>query len=74
MSKRLSICIGSGFGYRFGFGFVWVWFYGISTIVDYLMPNPDFTRIFNDQTVIFLTLQFSISKQSQMVPSIAMYH
>ena len=28
----------------------------------------------NDQTVLFLTNQFSISQQSWMVPSIAMYH
>ena len=28
----------------------------------------------NIQTVLFLTIQFSISQQSQMVPSIAMKH
>ncbi len=27
----------------------------------------------NDQTCLFLTIQFSISQQSQMVPCIAMY-
>ena len=51
------------------------------------MPNPVFTYIsniwfvntfcryiqLNDQTVLFLTIQFSISQQSWMVPSIAMY-
>ena len=24
-----------------------IWFYGISTIVDYLMPNSDYTYILN---------------------------
>ena len=52
------------------------WFYGISTIVGYLMTNPVFTYILdiifvntfssykqlNDQTVLFLTIQFSISQ------------
>ena len=66
----------------------WVWFYGISTIFSYLMPNPFFTYISNiwfvnafcrntqltDQTVLFLTIQFSISQQSWMVSSIAMYN
>ena len=51
-----------------------VWFNGISTIVGYIMPNPVFTYILsiwfvnlfykctliNDQTVLFLTIQFSI--------------
>ena len=51
-----------------------VWFYGISTIVGYLIPNPIFTYILNiwlvnifcrlkklnDQMVLFLTIQFSI--------------
>ena len=55
-----------------------IWFYGISTIVGYLMPSPVFTHILNiwfvktfykytqlhDQTVLFLTFQFSISQQS----------
>ena len=27
--------------------FGWVWFYGISTIVGYLMPNPLYTYIYN---------------------------
>ena len=50
-------------------------FSGISTIIGYLMPNPVFTYIssiwfvntfcrypqLNDQTVLFLTIQFSIS-------------
>ena len=27
----------------------------------------------NEQTVLFLTIQFSLSQQSQMVPSIDMY-
>ncbi len=52
------------------------------------MPNPVFTYTLNiwfvntccrytqqnDQTVLILTIQFSISQQSWMVPSIAMYH
>ena len=52
-----------------------VWLYSKSTIVGYLMPNPVFTYILdkqivntfcrytqlNDQTVLFLTIQFSIS-------------
>ena len=41
-------------------GLVWfglVWFYGISTIVGYLMPNP----FVNLKTVLFQTLQFRIS-------------
>ena len=54
-------------------GLVWfglVWFYGISTIVGSLMPNPVFTYILNtsfenrflgwtqlnDQTLLFLTV------------------
>ena len=55
-----------------------VGFYGISTIVGNLMPNPVFTYILNiwsvnmfcrhtqlnDQTVLFLTIQFSIIQQS----------
>ena len=55
-----------------------VWFYGISTIVCYLMPNPAFTGIldiwlvdtfywytqWNDQTVLFQSIQFSVSQQS----------
>ena len=36
-----------------------VWFYGISTIVCYLMPNP-FLYIY---TVLFQTIQFNISTQ-----------
>ena len=53
-----------------------VWFYDISTTVGYLMPNPVFTHILNkwfvntfyrytqlnDQTVPFLTIQFSLSQ------------
>ena len=55
----------------------WFGFYGISTIVGYLMPSPVFTYILNirfvnifldtqlnDQTVQFLRIQFSISQQS----------
>ena len=52
-----------------------VWFNGISTVVGYFMPNPIFTYVLNiwfvnpfcrytqliDQTVLFLTNQFSIS-------------
>ena len=55
-----------------------VWFYGMSTIVGYLMPNSVFTYVLNiwsvntfcsythlnDQTVLFLTIQLSISQQS----------
>ena len=58
--------------------FVSVLVYGISTIVDYSMPNSLFTYILNiwfvntfcrytqlnGQTVLFLTIQFSISEQS----------
>ena len=65
-----------------------VWFYGISIIVTYLMPNPLYTYILNvwfvnlfrrytmlnDQTVLFLTIQFSLSQQSKMVTSISIYH
>ena len=32
-----------------------------------------FTQL-NDQTIPFETIQFSISKQSWMVPTVAMYH
>ena len=48
------------------------WFYGISTIVGYLMTSPAFTYILdiwfvntqlNEQTVLFLTIQFSISQK-----------
>ena len=28
----------------------------------------------NDQTILFQTIQFSISQQNRMVPNIAMYH
>ena len=59
--------------YKDWFGLVW--FYGISTIVGYLMPKPIFTYIFNtwfanifcwytqlnDQTVSFETIKFSMS-------------
>ena len=52
-----------------------VWFYGISTIVGYLMPNTVFTYTLNiwfvntfcrytqlnNQSVLFLTIQFSKS-------------
>ena len=31
-----------------------VWFYGISTIVGYLMPNPVYTYILNIYDVIWL--------------------
>ena len=57
-----------------------VWFYGISTIVGYLMPNPVFTYISNiwflntfcryrhleDQKALFLTTQFSINHLSEL--------
>ena len=51
------------------------WFYGISTIIGHLIPNPVFTYIsnmickhflniqLNDRTGLFLTIQFSISQQ-----------
>ena len=38
-----------------------VWFCGISTIVGYLMPNP----LLYIKTVLFQTIQFSISTQFQ---------
>ena len=55
-----------------------VCFFGPSTIVGYLMPNPIFTYILdvwfvntfwrytqlNDQTVLFLINQFSISQKN----------
>ena len=55
-----------------------LWSVGISNIVGYLMPNPVFIYIsniwfvntfgrytqLNDQTVLFQTIQFSISQQS----------
>ena len=67
---------------------VWFGFYGKSTIVGYLISNPVFTYILitwfinlfcryiqlKDQTVLFLTIQFSISHQNQIVPSVAVYH
>ena len=54
-----------------------VWFYRISTNFGYLMPNPAFTCILNiydlqtfcwykqlnNQTVLFLTIQFSVSQK-----------
>ena len=52
--------------------FCLLWFYGISTIIGYLMSNPVFTYILdivntfcrytrlNDQTVLLLTIQFNI--------------
>ena len=53
-----------------------VGFYSISTIANYLMSNPVFTYIsnisfvytfckdtrLNDQTVLFLTIQFTVSQ------------
>ena len=64
-----------------------VWFSGLSTIYGYLIPNPIFTCILNifvntfyrytqlkDQTVLFFMIQFSISQQTLMVPSITVYH
>ena len=39
------------------------WFYGTSTIIDYLMPNP-FLCI---QTVLFQTIQFTISTQFRYI-------
>ena len=61
----------------FMFFFGLVWFYGISTIVGYLMLNPVFTYIWNiwfvntfcrytqlnHQTILFLTIQVSISQK-----------
>ena len=55
--------------------FFLVWFYGILTILGYLMLNPVFTCILNIwlgntflhthcQKVLFLTIQFSICQQS----------
>ena len=44
---------------RFGL----VWFYGISTIVGYLMPNPFLYK----QTVLFQTIQFSIQSNVKTV-------
>ena len=52
--------------------FALLWFYGISTIVGYVMLNPVFTYIWffntfyrykqiNDRTVLFLTVRFSFS-------------
>ena len=35
-----------------------VWFYGISTIVGYLMPNPVFTYTFNIWFVNILLITF----------------
>ena len=41
------------------FGLVWfVGFYGISTSIGYLMPNPSLCK-----SVLFKTIQFSISTQ-----------
>ena len=31
----------------FSVWFGWVWFYGLSTIVDYLMPNSAYTSSFS---------------------------
>ena len=61
------------------YGFGWVWFYGISTIVGYLIPNPVFTYIsniwfvntfwrytqLNDETVLFLIIHFNKVNWSQ---------
>ena len=41
------------------FSLVWFWFYGISTIVGYLMPNPFLYKL----RVLFQTIQFRISTQ-----------
>ena len=34
----------------------WVWFYGISTIVGYLMPNPLYTSILNIYGLVWFDL------------------
>ena len=48
-----------GRGRTWWFGLVWfVWFYGISTFVGYLTPNP-----FLCKSVLLKTVQFSISTQ-----------
>ena len=36
------------------YGFGWVGFYGISTIVGYLMPNPFYTYILNIYDIVGL--------------------
>ena len=70
------------------FWFALLCFYGMLTIVGFLISNAVLTyrldvwfvntfcwhKQLNDQTVLFVTIQFSISQQSQMVPSIVMYH
>ena len=48
------------------FWFGLVWFYGISTVVGYLMPNPFLYR----STVLFQTIQFSISRLFSSIWSI----
>ena len=55
-------------------GSVWFVFYDISTILGYSMPSLVFTYVIwkhiyrhaqlNDQTALFLTIQFSMSQQS----------
>ena len=66
--KRISLSVREGL----------VWLYGISSIVGYLIPNPIFKYILNiwfansfcrytelnDQTVLFQTIQLSMSQQS----------
>ena len=58
--------------------FILLWFYGVSSIVGYLMPNTVFRYIItiwflntfckytqlNDPTVLFQTIQFNMHQQS----------
>ena len=41
--------------------FGWVWFYGISTIVGYLMPNPFYTYILNINMIWFRCVSWYIN-------------
>ena len=62
-------------------------FHGISTINGYFIPSPVYSYILdiwfvkhfiytqlNDQTILFLTIQFSISQKSWIFPRIDMYY
>ena len=54
--------------FLFNFDVDWLvdWVYGISTMVGYLMPNP-----FLYKSVLFQTIQFSVSTVSMLKSSIS---
>ena len=51
------------------------WYQVLLCITNNSMKDQSFVYTqLDDQTVLFQTIQFSLSQHSKMVPSIAMYH